>query len=157
MAYESGDGVTRDYGRARRWYERAAAEGNAQVYMKLARLSFLGLDGAKNEAEGASWVKKAAETGSEEASGLLGALYYGGIGVKQDFDEAAKWLKTSADADARSLAAKIETDAALNANLPPEEREARRQQAYAGAETQIRALLGKILARSAPPTRAQKQ
>ena len=35
--YEKGDGVLQDYGKAREWYEKAAAKGDADAKKKLGR------------------------------------------------------------------------------------------------------------------------
>ena len=72
--------------------QTAADAGNAQAQMNMARLSFLGIGRARDDADGARWTRMAADGGAPNAQALLGVLYLGGIGVPQDFDEGVKWL-----------------------------------------------------------------
>ena len=43
MGYQFGQGVDRDYAKAREWYERAAAKGSASALRQLAELHAGGL------------------------------------------------------------------------------------------------------------------
>jgi TPR repeat protein len=89
MLYESGAGVTQDYGKAREQYEKAAAQGSAKAMNNLGSLYAQG--------KAREWYEKAAAKGVVRAMDNLGFLYATGQGVAKDPAKAREWYKKAAD------------------------------------------------------------
>ena len=60
LAYANGFGVTQDYVKAREWYEKAAARGDAKAMRKLGELYRDGHGVAQDFAKAREWDEKAA-------------------------------------------------------------------------------------------------
>jgi TPR repeat protein len=96
-AYERQYGVTRDYAKAREWYEKAADKGYAYAMGNLGALYHNGRGVAQDYAKAHEWYEKAAGKGDAYAMGNLGALYHHGRGVAQDYAKAREWYEKAAD------------------------------------------------------------
>ena len=69
LLYENGDGVTRDYTKARQWYEKAAAQGDAKAQLYLGLQSSFGQGVPMDVVEAYMWYSLAAENGNPHAPG----------------------------------------------------------------------------------------
>jgi len=65
--YAEGVSVTRDYAKAREWYEKAADKGDADAMTNLGALFENGLGVAQDYAKAREWYEKAADKGDAEA------------------------------------------------------------------------------------------
>ena len=70
LSYENGDGVPRDYTKARQWYEKSAAQGEAKAQLYLGLQSSFGQGGPVDLVQAHMWYSLAAENGH------LGAAVY---------------------------------------------------------------------------------
>jgi TPR repeat protein len=94
--YESGDGVAKDYDKAREWYEKAAAKGDPAAMTRLGVLYHNGLGVAQDYATAREWYDKAAAEDNSDAMYNLGLLYNYGRGVAQDYGKAREWFEKAA-------------------------------------------------------------
>jgi uncharacterized protein len=104
--YHSGSGgpaesVPRKLDEAIRWYERAAASGDAGA---MTSLGFLHKSQRKDHASAARWFRQAAEKGNKAAMSALSRLYAQGSGVPKNDALAFEWAKKAA-ADGNEWAA----------------------------------------------------
>jgi tetratricopeptide (TPR) repeat protein len=83
----------KDYARAREWYEKAAAKGDATAMTNLGQLYHYGRGVAQDYAKAREWYEKAAAKGDATAMTNLGFLYQGGEGVVEDWAKAREWYK----------------------------------------------------------------
>ena len=83
------------YTEAMRWYQRAAAAGNAQAQYLLA--TRLGQGPAADPAAARRWYARAAATGHVAAQERLAAMLYSGRGGARDLAAAAGWWARAAD------------------------------------------------------------
>ncbi len=93
-----GVGVERDEAAARRWFEKAAAQGNENAQYQLAKL-ILGSDGSTPEElfQAVERLTKLAEAGSAHAQYALGRLYRDGGAVERNDVQAAIWFFQAAE------------------------------------------------------------
>jgi localization factor PodJL len=121
--YERGQGLSKDAGRARSWYEAAAEKGNVKAMHNLA-VSESGRAGGATPDYGAArqWYLRAAAYGLADSQFNLGILAEHGLGMKKDPAEAYKWFALAAasgDAEATkrrdAVKAEIEGSALANA------------------------------------------
>ncbi len=68
VLYDTGLGVTQDYGEAAAWYRRAAEAGNAAGAFNMGVLEDAGLGRPKNPQQAADWYAHAADQGFGRAS-----------------------------------------------------------------------------------------
>jgi len=112
-----GQGVPQDYGKAREWFQKAAAAGNADG---MAGLGFCYRDGQgvdRDFDQAAAWYEKAAAAGNADAMAGLGLLYEHGWGVYRSSNEAAVWYQRAAaagNADGKSALARLHTQQAAD-------------------------------------------
>lgn len=86
---------------ARKWFARAAAEGNYPAMVQLARLA----DARGDYAEAMKWFQQAAGNSQDVQSPLMvGDYYFYGKGVPVDYQEAETWYRKALEA-AQQLAA----------------------------------------------------
>ena len=97
--YRRGLGVARDYGLARRWFQKAADQGNIPAQIHLADLYRDGRGVLRDMAQAVAWYRKAANPGDAGAQGTLGLLYSVGMGIPRDDVEAYFWLSLAAAAE----------------------------------------------------------
>lgn len=95
--YYVGQGVTRDYTEAVRWYRKAAEKGDRDAQYNLAVAYAFGQGVKKDMQQAARWYLKAAEQGHAAAEYSLGLSYANGEGVKQDMETARQWFNKAAD------------------------------------------------------------
>ena len=97
VAYETGQGVDRDYGEALGWYRQAAEQGHAEAQTKAGSLHGRGLGVPQDHSKAAEYYRLAADQGHGPALVELGALYFRGLGVPRDYVEARRWLRPAAE------------------------------------------------------------
>ena len=97
ISYYNGWGVAQeDYGKAREWYEKAAAKDNAGAMSSLGWLYDHGQGVAQDYGKAREWYDKAAAKGNANAMSSLGWLYANGHGVAQDYGKAREWYEKAA-------------------------------------------------------------
>ena len=74
LLYENGDGVPRDYTKARQWYEKAAAQGDAKAQLYLGMQSSFGQGVPMDLVEAYMWYSLAAGNGNAHAPGYRNDL-----------------------------------------------------------------------------------
>lgn len=74
LLYENGDGVPRDYSKARQWYEKAAAQGDAKAQLYLGLQSSFGQGVPMDVVEAYMWYSLAAGNGNMHAPGYRNDL-----------------------------------------------------------------------------------
>ena len=94
--YSSGDGVEKNYYRAKEWYEKAANTGNELAQQALGRLYAEGKGVSKNYSTAIKWFKEAIERGSSGALLALGSMYETGKGVAKDQNRATELYQKAA-------------------------------------------------------------
>jgi localization factor PodJL len=101
--YERGQGVSKDLGRARSWYQAAADKGNVKAMHNLA-VNLSGREsGNPDYALAAKWYGEAAAYGLADSQFNLGILAEHGLGISVNLTEAYKWFAlaaTGGDAEA---------------------------------------------------------
>jgi len=106
--YEHGVGVTRDYAKARDWYQKAADRGNANAMYDLGFLYEEGWGGAQDYAEACELYRRAADMGHLNAMFMIGLCYENGKGVVQDYGKAREWYQKSLDRGDTDAKARLE-------------------------------------------------
>jgi TPR repeat protein len=104
MRYAKGDGVRKNWGQARVWMEKAAAQGNLQAIGDLGVIYLRGYGVKQDYDRARSLLEKSANGGHPTAQLLLGDMYADGKGVKQDYAQARAWYEkaaTQGDAEAQ--------------------------------------------------------
>lgn len=74
LLYENGDGVPRDYTKARQWYEKAAAQGDAKAQLYLGLQSSFGQGVPMDLVEAYMWYSLAAGNRNAHAPGYRADL-----------------------------------------------------------------------------------
>ncbi len=97
--YRRGLGVARDYGLARRWFQKAADQGNPLGQNGLGLLYQNGLGVERDYAQALQWFRKSADQGYGWGLANLGTLYKNGWGVAVDYDAALRSYKAAATQD----------------------------------------------------------
>jgi TPR repeat protein len=95
-AYENGQGVAQDLGKAREWYEKAIAKDNSDAMNSLGMLYQNGEGVTQDFGKAREWYEKAIAKDNSDAMMLLGSLYQNGQGVTQDFGKAREWFEKAA-------------------------------------------------------------
>ena len=99
MLYQNGEGVAKDYVKAREWYEKAAAAGESYAMNNLGLLYQNGLGVPQDYAKAREWREKAAKRATGSAKRELAALARQGKGGPADFPRAAKLLLEAGNAN----------------------------------------------------------
>ena len=94
--YEDGQGITKDYKEAVKWYRLSANQGYALAQYNLGSMYYNGQGVKKNNAEAARWYRLAAVQGYASAQYNLGVMYENGQGVIKDYVRAHMWFDISA-------------------------------------------------------------
>lgn len=97
--YHSGEGVTKDFVMAAKWYRMAAERGDPISQFWLGRMYSFGEGLPQDDAQAAYWYRKAADQGSGAAQNALGEMYEQGKGVAQDLVQAYKWCELALATD----------------------------------------------------------
>jgi len=87
-----GLGVPADSDKAREWYDKATAQGNADAQLELGLLYYYGRGLGKDYARSKELFQAAASQGVAEAQMLLAMHYLQGLGVQKDAEKASKML-----------------------------------------------------------------
>lgn len=95
MMYEDGQGVPRDLGKARAFYEKSAAQAYRAAQFALGSLYEYGTGVPKDSAMAAALIQLAADQRLGVAEAELGMLYELGEGVPRDRKKAIYWLSMS--------------------------------------------------------------
>ncbi|MEC4593758.1 tetratricopeptide repeat protein [Nitrospirillum amazonense] len=85
-----------DNAKARMWYEKAAAQGQAHALNNLGSLYFLGRGVPEDQARGITLFRQAAAKGDLQAQDNLTMIYYNGVGVAKDTQAALMWCERAA-------------------------------------------------------------
>ncbi|EGB03067.1 hypothetical protein AURANDRAFT_34508 [Aureococcus anophagefferens] len=96
--YERGKGTEVDLGKARYWFERAAAKGHEKATQSLAlayRRGYFGL--VQSDKKAAKIYRRAVELGNVDAMSRLGEMTEYGSGVKLDKKKAERLYRAAAD------------------------------------------------------------
>jgi hypothetical protein len=88
-----GQEVHQDYAQTREWFEKAAAQGDADAQNDLGCLDHHGLAVRQDCGQAREWFEKAAAQGNMYAQNSLGNLYRDG---GQDYGQARKWYEKAA-------------------------------------------------------------
>jgi len=81
---------------ARQWYEKAAAQGDAEAQLALGVLYQNGWGVPQDDTQAAKWYEKAAAQGDARAQWSLGMLFGMGHGVPEDYVRAYMWITLAA-------------------------------------------------------------
>lgn len=93
-----GVGAERDEAAARRWFEKAAAQGNENAQYQLAKLILNSAGSTPEEtAQAVEWLAKLAEAGSQYAQYALGKLYRDGGPMERNTVQAVIWFSQAAE------------------------------------------------------------
>jgi TPR repeat protein len=82
---------------SKKWYRRAADQGNAEAQMDLGKAYYYGHGVTLNHKEAVKWYRLAADQGNADGQMLLAFMYSKGEGVAKDYREAINWYRLSAD------------------------------------------------------------
>jgi hypothetical protein len=97
VLYDTGDGVSQDYGEAVKWYRKAIEQGYSNAQNNLGVLYENGQGVPQDYVQAVELYRKAAENDNATAQNNLGLMYRHGKGVTQDYGEAARWFKKAAE------------------------------------------------------------
>ena len=89
--YEDGNGVSKDFEEAVKWYREAAEQGDAAAQCNLGHIYIRGENVEQDFKEALKWYRKAAEQGDEQAQYNLGIMHNKGDGVLPDYVTAYAW------------------------------------------------------------------
>ncbi len=117
--YRSGEGVERDFAKARHWYRLAADQGHATAQNNLGLLYRYGLGVPKDYANAFRWFLRAAEQGNAAGQNHVGLMFYKGEGLDQDYVQAYKWAWLAA---AQGMPPAMQALAMLENVMTPEQR-----------------------------------
>lgn len=93
-----GYGVPQDKEAAQKWFEAAAAKGNADALFTLGSMKLI--SGAPDQKDdGVALLRQAAAKGNSAAAYNLGLIYLQGAVAPREPAEAAEWFKRAADVD----------------------------------------------------------
>lgn len=96
VLYDQGYGVARDYAKARRWYEKAAAQHYPRAEHNLGILYEAGKGVPRDRGKAAHWFRRGADDGQSASQNNLAVLYMKGEGVPQNTGKAAFWAARAA-------------------------------------------------------------
>ena len=94
--YARGEGVSKDYFEAMKWYRQAAKQDLPEAQFELGKYYDKGRGVPPDEVEALRWYRLAAERGHAAAQANLGLMYAEGRGVPQDSGTAVRWFQRAA-------------------------------------------------------------
>ena len=97
VAFHNGDGVERDYQKARNWYLKAAEQNNMNALYNLGRLYVLALGVEKDLEKSFGYFLRAAELGHSNAMKTVAMAYDNGKGVQKNNSKAVQWYIKAAN------------------------------------------------------------
>lgn len=92
LVYYKGEGVTRDYKEAAKWFRQAAEQGHVQSQRILGNLYFAGRGVERDDEAAFRWTNLAARQGNADAQIRLEYHYGYGVGVVKNRETAIMWL-----------------------------------------------------------------
>jgi len=96
ILYVEGDGVTRDYKKARAWFERAGKQNYADAEYNLGVMYSNGDGVARDNEKARHWFEKSAVHGHIGARYNLGIIYSQGVGIPKDLVRSEFWFTLAA-------------------------------------------------------------
>lgn len=97
LSYARGQGVSRDYGEAVRWFRLSAERGSAIGQNNLAFMYRNGHGVRQDYAIAVMLYRLSAAQGYALAQGSLGVMYQNGDGIRRDTEEAYMWYTLAAE------------------------------------------------------------
>jgi len=97
VMYATGSGVTQDYAKAAKWYEKAAEQGYAIAQYNLAAMYEHGMGVAQDLRAAAIWYQLAADQGDSWAQFNIGRIE--STGELKNIVSAYRWLYLAAESD----------------------------------------------------------
>ncbi len=94
--YHDGEGVPKDFAKAKTLFEKAAAQGEVRAQFNLGVMYYLGESVKQDYAEAKKWFDKAVALHNSRAEFNLGVMYYRGEGVPVDLKKAHDLFTRSA-------------------------------------------------------------
>ena len=94
--YERGQGVSKDLGKARSWYQAAAEKGNVKAMHNLAVSASGGAGRQADYGLAAKWYGEAAAYGLADSQYNLGILAEHGLGMPKNLGAAYQWFALAA-------------------------------------------------------------
>ncbi len=86
--YHDGQGVPKDFAKAKKWFEKAATQNDVRAQFNLGVMYYMGEGIKQDYASAKKWFEKAAAVGNPRAQFNLGVMYYRAEGIPQDFTKA---------------------------------------------------------------------
>ena len=105
-AYLDGNGVDKDWNKAREWYQKGAEAGDVMSKLVLAGCYKSGIGGEKDYAEAMKLYRQIASRRNlygkynheiSVAQHEIGNMYMKGLGVETDFRQAFDWIRLAAE------------------------------------------------------------
>lgn len=96
IAYALGELVEKDEVEARRWYAKAADQGNRHALNNLGNIYWYGRGVPKDEYRAIEWYRRAAEKGHAAAQTHIGYAYANGQGAQRSDRKAVEWYQKAA-------------------------------------------------------------
>jgi TPR repeat protein len=118
MMYSSGEGIAKSETEAKKWLERAAAQGHVAAEYDLGIALRDGRGVVQDYERAAVWMRRAAEHGHAHAQLALGMMYRLGNGVPANNVEAYTWLNIAA---ARGVPEAVVVRDSVLSRLSPQE------------------------------------
>ncbi|MDB5526786.1 MAG: hypothetical protein JWM58_4549 [Rhizobium sp.] len=92
--------ISRNYGEARHWYQKAVDLGNSYAYSNMAWLVIYGNGEPKDMQKGMRMLEEAADAGNSYAQASLGWIYREGYnGIPRDYQRSLDWYTKAAERD----------------------------------------------------------
>ena len=153
-----GQGVEEDPVEARKWFERAAAQGLPGALYNMGMLHLRGYGTPVDRVVAADWLQQAAEKGDPEAQFYLGTLYFRGTGPGSNPALAAHWFEQAALQGVVEAKFNLALLLLEGKGLPPDEpRAVSLLESIAGTHDEAELALAKLhLEHSDDPVRADK-
>ena len=107
ILYYNGEGVARDYAKARDFFKKAADKGDGSAMSNLASLYLNGQGVAQDRAKALELFKKAADMGEVLGMTNLGLIYENGLGVPRDYAKARDWYEKAANLGEANAVARL--------------------------------------------------
>ncbi len=118
VIYMKGRGITRDYKKALKWFEKAAGQGHTGAQTRIGDIYAAGRGVKRDYREAARWYRSAAEHGNPKAQYSLGLMYINGDGVPRDYVISYMWLNLAGAGGFEPARKRLDK---LEARMPPGE------------------------------------
>jgi TPR repeat protein len=96
QAYRDGEGVKQSYEMARRLFEQAAQQGDANAICSLGLMYYQGHSVEQSYEKAKEHYEQAAQLGHSNAQFSLGFMYHNGQGVEQSYEKAKEYYEQAA-------------------------------------------------------------